>query len=112
MTVTYSDANTPLVTAINPNSGTAAGGTEVTITGSGFSATVEENEISFDGVPCEISSASETEIVCTSGARASFVPPETIVTVNGSRSVVPSEQNFVYIDAWSSQNTWGGEHPP
>jgi hypothetical protein len=101
-TVTYSDANTPIVTTIAPLKGTAAGGVEVTITGSGFSTELTENAVEFDGVECTISAATETEITCLTGARPSFVPPMSVVRVNGSKAVVPSDQTFIYIDNWSS----------
>jgi len=110
--VTYTDSLTPLVTSIEPSSGTAGGGTEITITGTGFSTTIEENRVTLDGIECVISAATATEITCTTGARPEFVPPLSIVTVNGSKAVIADELTFTYIDNWSSSNTWGGERPP
>lgn len=57
----------PTITSIEPNEGPVAGGTEVTITGTGFE---EGTTVKIGGVTCVIVSMTETQIVCTTGAHA------------------------------------------
>jgi hypothetical protein len=70
----------PVVTTISgiePSSGTV--GTEVTITGTNFSSTASENNVTFNGVAATVSSASTTQLV--------VVVPATATTGNVSISV-------------------------
>ena len=55
------------VTAISPEYGSLLGGTELTITGEGFSNDPDVNSVKLGGVVCDIMSCSDTEIVCTTG---------------------------------------------
>src|SRR5680860_759305 len=74
------------ITAIDPNTGVA--GTEVTITGKGFSGTAGENAVTFNGLASTLKSASATQILAvvpnnaTTGAVA--------VTVKGKTASGPS----------------------
>lgn len=67
--VRFTDAMTPLLTAISPRFGTVTGGTKVTFTGTGFSSVKTENSIVIDGIPCVVDTASATSIECTTGKR-------------------------------------------
>jgi hypothetical protein len=53
--VTYKQSLTPIVTTVSPMYGPSAGGTEVTITGTGFSETETENMVMIDDVECVVS---------------------------------------------------------
>lgn len=69
------------ITGIEPQSGPV--GTEVTITGSGFSATAEENTVVFSpDVTAEVTEASESELVVTVPDSAETGPIE--ITVDGN----------------------------
>ena len=60
---------TPKLTSISPRFGTVVGGAEVTFSGTGFSSVISENSIVIDGIPCTVSSATATEVKCTTGKR-------------------------------------------
>ncbi|XP_035665207.1 fibrocystin-L-like [Branchiostoma floridae] len=64
---------TPTVTSISPDQGT--GGTEVTITGTGFSTNCDDNRVRIgrsedteEGVMCTPTTCTETSITCTTGS--------------------------------------------
>ena len=64
----YSDDETPKITSISPNEG-AANLTcqQVTITCEGCLAGIENNEVMIGNAACNITSATQTEIVCCLG---------------------------------------------
>lgn len=109
--IEYKASEMPKITTVSPVLGPSSGNTDVTITGEGFGTSLETVDVKIDGVVCVIKTVIATQIVCTTGARTSFVPPSFIVRINGnnalSRNLV-----FAYIDRWSDSNTWGGEPPP
>jgi len=55
------------VTSISPLIGSLAGGTEVTITGEGFSETLSDNSVKIGSVDCVIKSSTSTTIKCIAG---------------------------------------------
>ncbi|KAI0230284.1 Fibrocystin-L [Lamellibrachia satsuma] len=62
----WDESKTPTVSAVSPMSG--ASGVEVTVTGTGFDGdTKENNVVKIGNITCAVSSATETEIVCTAG---------------------------------------------
>lgn len=62
---TFSSPDTPTLTSISPQRGTA--GTEITLTGSGFSSSIQEVNVTVGGTTCHVTSSSETTIKCTAG---------------------------------------------
>ncbi|KAI2652983.1 Fibrocystin-L [Labeo rohita] len=84
---TYKSSLTPVITNVTPRRGGTAGGTRLTITGSGFSSNVNEISVTIAGSVCDVQSTSETQIICDNAS-------------------------FFYIDVWSSPYTWGGLSPP
>ncbi|XP_053571903.1 fibrocystin-L [Bombina bombina] len=52
------------VNSILPQHGSLYGGTQVTLTGSGFSTIPEENQVQFGSIPCNVTSSSETKLKC------------------------------------------------
>ncbi|XP_028395269.1 fibrocystin-L-like [Dendronephthya gigantea] len=70
------------VTAVKPSSGGTAGGTTLTITGSGFGTSKTDLSVLIGGVECEIVTIAPTEIQCKTGARS-----------NGTADVVISGKN-------------------
>lgn len=76
----------PTITEITPNSGLV--GTEVTITGTNFSSTSNQNEVSFNGINATIKSASTTQLVVNVPDNASTGPVS--VKVDGEVAEGPS----------------------
>ncbi|XP_064089363.1 fibrocystin-L-like [Macrobrachium nipponense] len=108
---TYDQALTPAVTSVSPKRGGTAGGTVVTITGTGFS--VSGNEVSIDGSPCIVSSETTTEIICETEPHAGPGTFRVAVKSPGLGMATTDENaEFFYIDRWSSIYTWGGNPVP
>ena len=57
-----------MVTNINPNTGSLAGGTRLSIHGNGFSNVVTRNSVAIGGSPCIITSSSYTTVICITGS--------------------------------------------
>ncbi|OCT77099.1 hypothetical protein XELAEV_18032294mg, partial [Xenopus laevis] len=53
------------VNGIHPKFGSFYGGTQITVTGSGFSSNQTNNVVQIGAVPCKITSSSENELFCT-----------------------------------------------
>ncbi len=86
-------AAAPTVTGIDPHSGPAAGGTPVTITGTGFTGTPT---VDFGSSPATgVVVVDPTEITATSPAGAGTVP--VTVTVGGHTSATSPADLFTYI---------------
>lgn len=67
--ITYSLAQTPIVTAVSPKVGSVSGGELITITGTKFS--IGTPKIVIDGIECEIvnGSITSTSVSCLTGLR-------------------------------------------
>lgn len=82
----YSTAKTPKITNVQPRRGGTAGGTPVTITGTGFGSVEADASVSFNGINWSIESFSSTEIIVRTGEVNKPVGPERTgkgeVTVN------------------------------
>jgi len=114
-TVDYSADSTPTYAGISPVYGTALGGTSITITGTNFGSSVATSDVTvaLNGVPCTVTSASATEIVCTSGVRDRIREPTVDVTVAGQGTAMGNSTiYFRYLDLWSARTTWAGNEPP
>ncbi|XP_048585401.1 fibrocystin-L isoform X2 [Nematostella vectensis] len=64
-TFQYNPSATPTLTSISPTAGTS--GTELTINGTGFSATPQDNIVNIGETPCNVTSSTSTLITCTLG---------------------------------------------
>jgi hypothetical protein len=82
----------PIVTAISPLSGTNAGGTQVTITGSGFTTATA---VQFGGKPAAFVIDSDSQITATSPAGLLGIVDVTVTTAGGFSATVPADQ-FTY----------------
>ncbi|MED6281140.1 Fibrocystin-L, partial [Characodon lateralis] len=109
---TYRSALTPIISGVSPRRGGTAGGTRLTITGSGFSTNMVEVNVTIAGSVCDLQSSNSTHIVCVTNAQSQS--QETKVRVNiGDRGIAKMDNaDFFYIDVWSSRFTWGGLSPP
>ena len=120
--ITYKDSLTPKISSLDKNSGGTAGGTIVTITGTGFmptdSSLKSDVTAHIDGSPCIIKDnnlITDTTIVCeTEPHKGSGKYPMKVFIPGKGLTKAESEGSdlFYYVDRWSSPYTWGGEDPP
>eukprot|EP00210_Caulerpa_lentillifera_P009344 g8908.t1 len=108
----YHPDTTGNITDINPKSGTTAGGTEVTISGSHFSDQVEDISVIIDDTPCEIQTTSLTEISCIAGTKINNELHSFSVHIANRGYVATNGHQFLYTEKWSESSTWGGTLPP
>ena len=111
--VTYQDSLTPMLQSISPRYGTVRGGTVVTFTGTNFVADPTQYSIIIDGVNCPVSSATTTQIQCTTGKRPGIIAEQTLtMTINNMGAVATMGLTYMYANLWSDTITWGGEFAP
>jgi hypothetical protein len=91
-------AAAPMVTAVNPPSGSAAGGDTVTLTGSGFSGATA---VSFGTTAATgLTVAGDTQLTVTSPAAAAAGPVDVTVTTPAGASAISAQDQFTYVPAW------------
>ena len=74
------------VTSITPEAGSVLGGSELVITGSGFSHVPSKNTVSLGTIPCQVTSVTPSEMRCITGPSMSSMSDSTVdvmVSVNG-----------------------------
>ncbi|XP_048777455.2 fibrocystin-L-like isoform X3 [Ostrea edulis] len=105
---TYDSSVTPTITSVNPTYGGTAGGTSVTVSGTGFGTNSAAVSVKIGGVACAIDTISDTSLTCTTGARSSSI--DTAVSLQVATNGIADQTNaaFRYIDVWSSPTTWVG----
>jgi hypothetical protein len=92
----YAAPPAPAVSAISPTSGTAAGGTAVTITGSGF---LPGSTVQFGAnAATNVTFVSSTQLTATSPAGSAGAVDVTVTDTNGTSISNPSDQ-FTYASA-------------
>jgi hypothetical protein len=121
-TFQYVSSLTPIVYDVTPNNGSSLGGTVVRITGSRFGPasgmTSENVSVVLNGVACEVTAASATEVICVTGERPAppNVPPLSFSVrsaFSGSPLLdVTRRYWFRYLDRWSDLRTWLHDEPP
>jgi large repetitive protein len=84
----------PTVTSLTPATGPAAGGTVVTITGTGFTGATSAQFGSNPGTALTV--VSDTEITVTSPAGAVGAVPVTVTTPAGASAAGPTAPTFTY----------------
>ena len=93
----------PMIAGVEPNGGPAAGGTIVTITGSGFTSLSEDAAVRASQMRCRFGavvqpappiSHTDTEVVCTSTIGPQM-PVVVSVALNG-QAFAPSEETFKF----------------
>ncbi|XP_043232444.1 fibrocystin-L-like [Amphibalanus amphitrite] len=108
---TYDGSLTASATSVTPTRGSTAGGTTITVTGSGFAET--GNAVTIDGVTCDVTSESATSVTCVTNGHVGPGVFSVMVDVPGIGFAQPAEgAQFQYVDRWSSPFTWGGSDPP
>ena len=117
---------TPELTDLSPTIGGTAGGTNVTLTGTGFfpinatsAADLEEDDIviTIDGAVCEWYGLdyqlTETSVTCRTGMHRTTLQAMVRLYVRGKGFAIHHEEtSFEYVDRWSSHFTWGGNALP
>jgi hypothetical protein len=91
---TYADS-APAVTGVAPNTGTAAGGDTVTITGTGFTNTTD---VSFGAFSASFTVNSDTSITATTPTASIDGTVDVTVTNVGGTSATSTADQFTYAD--------------
>jgi hypothetical protein len=90
---TYTAASAPAITAVSPSTGGSVGGTNVSITGSGFTGA---SAVNFGSVPAaSFQVISDGLIFATAPAQAAATVDITVTTLSGTSSTVAAD-HFVY----------------
>ena len=123
----FSSLLTPLITGLSPTVGGTAGGTIVSLTGSGFfpvnvtdAAELEEGDVivTIDQAECEWYGhnyhLTDTNVTCRTSEHRTTLEAIVRVFVRGKGYATYSGEvvTFEYIDRWSSRYTWGGADLP
>lgn len=99
-------ADAPVITSLSPSSGPI--GTSVTITGSKFSSTANQNEVKFNGTVATVSSATAIQLVVTvpSGATTGTLT----IKVNGLTATSASAFTVTGTSPsqWTAKTNFGG----
>ncbi|XP_033493349.2 PKHD1 like 1, tandem duplicate 1 [Epinephelus lanceolatus] len=109
---TYKSQLTPVITEVSPRRGGTAGGTRLTITGSGFSTDMNELNVTIAGSVCDVQSTNNTHIICITNAQRQSQETKVRVSIGDQGIANMDNADFFYIDVWSSRFTWGGLSPP
>ena len=102
VTASFSTPVVPTVTAVSPNSGSTAGGTAITITGTGFIAgakvTVGQGSGAVTGAisATSVTVVSSTKITAVTGGGAKAGTWSLFVTTSGGTSAANTSDNFTY----------------
>ncbi|XP_042639560.1 fibrocystin-L [Orycteropus afer afer] len=67
---TYNVSLTPLITEIAPKKGSTAGGTRLTVMGSGFSEDMQDVHVTIAEAQCDVVYSNNTHIICMTNAHA------------------------------------------
>ncbi|XP_038580507.1 PKHD1 like 1, tandem duplicate 1 [Micropterus salmoides] len=109
---TYKSQLTPVITEVCPRRGGTAGGTQLTIAGSGFSTDMNEVNVTIAGSMCDVQSTNNTHIICVTNAQQQSQETKVRVSIRDQGIAKMDNASFFYIDVWSSRFTWGGLSPP
>lgn len=90
---TFSSPATPALTSISPQKGTA--GTDITLTGSGFSSNIHEVNVTIGGTTCHVTSTSETTIKCSAGQSIGG-SHEVVVKIGNKGFAKPASRNISF----------------
>nr|XP_058131903.1 fibrocystin-L isoform X2 [Dasypus novemcinctus] len=98
---TYAVSLTPFITEVAPKRGSTAGGTRLTVMGSGFSENTQDIHITIADAKCDVEYSNKTHIICMTNAHTS-----------SGWAPVHGNADFLYVNVWSSSFSWGGKSPP
>ncbi|XP_037651430.1 PKHD1 like 1, tandem duplicate 1 [Sebastes umbrosus] len=109
---TYKSELTPVITEVSPRRGGTAGGTRLTISGSGFSTNMNDVNVTIAGSVCDVQSVNDTHIICVTNSQRQSQETKVRVSIGDGGIAKMDNADFFYIDVWSSRFTWGGLSPP
>ena len=117
ITFTFNPALTATVTSISPARGGTAGGTNVTVTGTGFlqPANPSDLAVTVGSKPCvNVTWIAAASLTCVTIAPAvgEIRSPQPVRVWQVSRGYASSSVNYSYVDVWSRASTWGGGPGP
>ncbi|WP_160861951.1 putative Ig domain-containing protein [Shinella kummerowiae] len=92
----YTYVTAPTVTSVSPTAGPTAGGTTVTITGTGFSAAAGTGAVKFGATVASYTINSSTQITATSPVSSAGTYDITVTTVGGTSATSASDQ-YTYV---------------
>ncbi|XP_007188845.2 fibrocystin-L isoform X1 [Balaenoptera acutorostrata] len=108
----YTMSMTPLITEIAPKRGSTAGGTRLTVLGSGFSENIQDVLVTIAEAKCDIEYSNKTYIICMTNAHTPSGWAPVHVNIRSIGMAKLDNADFLYVDAWSSNFSWGGALPP
>ncbi|XP_053415184.1 fibrocystin-L isoform X2 [Nycticebus coucang] len=109
---TYMVSLTPLITAVSPKRGSTAGGTRLTVVGSGFSEYMEAVNITIAEARCDVEYSNKTHVICLTNAHTPSGWALVHVHIRSMGRARLNNADFLYVDVWSSNFSWGGKSPP
>lgn len=108
--VSYTSANTAVVSFITPQYGDIYGGYTVSLYGQNLDFAIPT--VTIDGISCTGAIAvNSTLITCVAGARPTLPKMNSLVVKVGS-SIAILRDTFYYVLKWSDSRTWGVDLPP
>ncbi|MBT0768317.1 IPT/TIG domain-containing protein [Kineosporia sp. J2-2] len=93
---TYTYAALPVLTSLTPGTGTIAGGTTVTLTGTGFTGATDVR-FGTTSAPGPITVSGPTSITVTTPAHAAGTVPVTVTGPGGTSVTVPVAGDFTFV---------------
>ncbi|TKC41541.1 hypothetical protein EI555_014575, partial [Monodon monoceros] len=108
----YTMSMTPLITEIAPRRGSTTGGTRLTVLGSGFSENIQDVLVTIAEAKCDIEYSNKTYIICMTNAHTPSGWAPVHVNIRSIGMAKLDNADFLYVDAWSSNFSWGGASPP
>ncbi|XP_075406661.1 fibrocystin-L [Tenrec ecaudatus] len=112
MPFVYNVSQTPIIMEIAPKRGSTAGGTRLTVLGSGFSEDVQDVHVSIAETRCDVVFSNETQIICMTNAHGSSGWAPVHVNIGSMGMAKGDNAEFLYTDVWSANVSWGGKSPP
>ncbi|UDF32539.1 UNVERIFIED_ORG: IPT/TIG domain-containing protein (plasmid) [Roseateles sp. XES5] len=107
----YTYVAAPTVMSVSPTAGPTAGGTTVTITGTGFSAANLSGAVKFGAATAIYTINSNTQITATAPVNSAGTYDITVTTVGGTSSTSASDQYTYVAPPVSSSFTYGSIIP-
>ena len=110
--VTFSSAQTPVMTGMSTRFISVLGGETITINGTNFSASAT-TKVMIDNRECSSVTTTTTSITCTTADKP-YVPdtPVLLITIDGMGYVATKGKVFRYVQRWSEAQTWGYDLQP
>ncbi|CAO2602354.1 Pkhd1l1 [Lemmus lemmus] len=112
MPFTYILSLTPLIAEISPRRGSTSGGTRLTVTGSGFSENTQDVHVTIARDKCDVQHSNKTHIICMTRAHDPSGWAPVHVSIRNIGMAKLENADFLYVDAWSANSSWGGSPPP